>query len=106
MEEQTAASAVLQLFCAASRRLGQGIRYLVATPAWLAGVVTLGRVMQAAPAFTSVAATLSWPVDNMPRIARWRASAERVLALRAGGLPAPERASEPAGPVAAAPLVG
>ena len=87
--EQTAASAILQLFCAASARLGQGIPYLVATPAWLAGVVTLGWVMQAAQAFTCVAAALSWPVDHMPRIATWRASAERVLAMDAGQAPLP-----------------
>jgi putative ATP-binding cassette transporter len=28
-----------------------------------------------------VTAALSWPVDNLPRIAEWRASVERVLAL-------------------------
>jgi putative ATP-binding cassette transporter len=44
-------------------------------------VVTLGWVMQAAQAFQEVARALSWPVDQMPRIAAWRASAERVVAL-------------------------
>jgi putative ATP-binding cassette transporter len=107
--EQTAASAILQLFCAASARLGQGIPYLVATPAWLAGVVTLGWVMQAAQAFTCVAAALSWPVDHMPRIATWRASAERVLAMDAGHAPLPLPAPQPRpelSTVAVAGLVG
>jgi vitamin B12/bleomycin/antimicrobial peptide transport system ATP-binding/permease protein len=37
--------------------------------------------MQSAQAFQQVTAALSWPVDNLPRIAEWRASVERVLAL-------------------------
>jgi putative ATP-binding cassette transporter len=43
--------------------------------------LTLGRLMQSAQAFQQVTAALSWPVDNLPRIAEWRASVERVLAL-------------------------
>ncbi len=37
--------------------------------------------MQSAQAFQQVTSALSWPVDNLPRIAEWRASVERVLAL-------------------------
>jgi vitamin B12/bleomycin/antimicrobial peptide transport system ATP-binding/permease protein len=54
---------------------------LVGTPRFLAGTLTLGALMQSAQAFQQVTAALSWPVDNLPRIAEWRASVERVLAL-------------------------
>jgi len=54
---------------------------LVGTPRFLEGSLTLGRLMQSAQAFQQVTAALSWPVDNLPRIAEWRASVERVLAL-------------------------
>jgi putative ATP-binding cassette transporter len=54
---------------------------LVGTPRFLDGSLTLGRLMQSAQAFQQVTAALSWPVDNLPRIAEWRASVERVLAL-------------------------
>lgn len=87
---QTAAFVRLQLFCVGNTRLGAGLPILVATPAWLTGGVTLGWVMQAAQAFTEVAAALGWPVDHMPRLATWRASAERVVALHAACAPAPE----------------
>jgi len=54
---------------------------LVGTPRFLEGSLTLGRLMQSAQAFQQVTAALSWPVDNLARIAEWRASVERVLAL-------------------------
>ncbi len=40
--------------------------------------------MQTAQAFQQVTAALSWPVDNLARIAEWRASVERVLSLEEG----------------------
>lgn len=83
---QTRAFARLQLFCISNTRLGTGLPFLAATPAYLAGAVTLGWVVQAAQAFTQVVTALNWPVDHMPRIAVWRASAERVLALHAASL--------------------
>lgn len=54
---------------------------LVVTPRFIAGALTLGEVMQAAQAFQQVTAALTWPVDNLQRIAEWRASVERVLIL-------------------------
>ncbi len=57
---------------------------LVTTPRYIAGTITLGGVMQIAQAFQQVTAALSWPVDNLQRIAEWRASVERVLALEEG----------------------
>lgn len=57
---------------------------LVTTPRYIAGSITLGALMQTAQAFQQVTAALSWPVDNLQRIAEWRASVERVLALEEG----------------------
>ncbi|MBP0465249.1 ABC transporter ATP-binding protein/permease [Roseomonas sp. PWR1] len=57
---------------------------LVATPRYIAGTISLGTLMQTAQAFQQVTAALSWPVDNLARIAEWRASVERVLALEEG----------------------
>jgi putative ATP-binding cassette transporter len=37
--------------------------------------------MQTGQGFQQVVAALSWPVDNAARLAEWRASAERILAL-------------------------
>ncbi len=54
---------------------------LVGTPRFLSGAFSLGGLMQSAQAFQQVTSALSWPVDNLPRLAEWRASVERVLAL-------------------------
>jgi putative ATP-binding cassette transporter len=54
---------------------------LVAAPQYIAGAMSLGVLMQAAQAFQRLTSSLSWPVDNVGEIARWRASAERVLSL-------------------------
>ncbi|MBX9701400.1 MAG: hypothetical protein K2X74_18345 [Acetobacteraceae bacterium] len=78
---QSGAFALLELFVCFFTRFGLGLPFLIATPAYLAGVVTLGWVMQAAQAFQTVAGALSWPITNMPRLSTWRASAERVIVL-------------------------
>jgi putative ATP-binding cassette transporter len=101
---QSGAFALLEVFVCFFTRFGLGLPFLIATPAYLAGVVSLGWVMQAAQAFQTVAGALSWPIGNMPRIATWRASAERVIALheraaRLQAVPAPlsgTRATQPA----------
>lgn len=106
-ERQSRAFAKLEFFVCAVTRVGLGLPFLVATPAYLAGVVTLGWVMQAAQAFQTVAEALAWPVRSMPRLAQWRASAERVLALAdAAHAPEAAEASAPVGLPAAAPARG
>ncbi len=100
---QSGAFARLEVFVCGFTRFGLGLPFLLATPAYLAGVVTLGWVMQAAQAFQTVATALSWPVTHMPRIATWRASAERVITLRDSALAAAGAAAPaPAVPVPAA----
>ena len=54
---------------------------LVAAPQYIAGVMSLGALMQAAQAFQRLTSALSWPVDNVAGIAMCRASADRVLSL-------------------------
>jgi putative ATP-binding cassette transporter len=54
---------------------------LIAAPQYIAGVMSLGALMQAAQAFQRLTSALSWPVDNVAGIAICRASAERVLSL-------------------------
>jgi putative ATP-binding cassette transporter len=44
--------------------------------------MTLGEVMQAASAFTTVQAAFNWLVDNYPQLAEWTASARRVASLQ------------------------
>ncbi|MCB4823870.1 SbmA/BacA-like family transporter [Roseicella aerolata] len=80
-ERQSRAFARLEFFVCAVTRTGLGLPFLVATPAYLAGVATLGWLMQAAQAFQTVSEALRWPVQHMPRLATWRASAERVIVL-------------------------
>ncbi|WP_287365227.1 ABC transporter ATP-binding protein/permease [Thauera sp.] len=67
---------------------------LVAAPQYIAGVMTLGVLMQAAQAFQRLTSALSWPVDNLGELARCRASMDRIVSLYQDleALSAPERA--------------
>jgi len=54
---------------------------LVGSWRFLANVLSLGALMQSAQAFQQITSALSWPIDNLPQLAAWRASVERVMAL-------------------------
>src|ERR1044071_669773 len=54
---------------------------ILCAPKFLDGSMTLGEVMQAASAFTTVQFAFNWLVDNYPKIADWTASARRSAAL-------------------------
>ena len=54
---------------------------ILCAPKFLDGSMTLGEVMQAASAFTTVQAAFNWLVDNYPKMADWTASARRVASL-------------------------
>jgi putative ATP-binding cassette transporter len=71
----------LNLFQSAYITLAPVFPILVAAPRYLASEITLGGLMQTGQGFQQVVAALSWPVDNAARLAEWRASAERILAL-------------------------
>jgi putative ATP-binding cassette transporter len=81
---QTQGLARLTGFSAGYIALAPVFPILVATPRFIEGTITLGMLMQTAQAFQQVTAALSWPVDNLQRIAEWRASVERVLSLEDG----------------------
>jgi putative ATP-binding cassette transporter len=67
---QTSWSVLLQVF-----------PILVAAPRFIAGTITLGALMQISQAFQQAVSAMSWPIDNLAKVADWRASVERVLAL-------------------------
>jgi vitamin B12/bleomycin/antimicrobial peptide transport system ATP-binding/permease protein len=54
---------------------------ILCSPKFLDGSMSLGEVMQAASAFTTVQAAFNWLVDNYPKMADWTASARRVASL-------------------------
>jgi len=51
---------------------------LVAAPAYFAGHITLGSIVQVRYAYAQVSASLSWFVNAYQEIARWRANVERL----------------------------
>ena len=55
---------------------------IVASPAYFAGQITLGGLMQIAAAFGQVQLSLNWFVDNFARIAEWRSAVSRVVMFR------------------------
>jgi putative ATP-binding cassette transporter len=79
---QTAGLTRIILFTSAYSVLASPFPLLVSAPRYILGFITLGTLMQTAQAFQQVTASLSWPVDNLAIITQWRASVERVLALR------------------------
>lgn len=82
-DRQTRALAQLFYFSSSWSVLSQAFPVLVAAPRYFAGTISLGVLMQTAQAFQQMIAALAWPIDNIPRLAEWRASAERVLGLAA-----------------------
>ncbi len=79
--QQSTGLARLTAFSSGYGTLALVFPVLVGTSRFLSGALSLGGLMQSAQAFQQVTSALSWPVDNLPRLAEWRASVERVLAL-------------------------
>jgi putative ATP-binding cassette transporter len=65
----------------ASGLIAPVVPVLLCAPKFLDGSMSLGQVMQAASAFVIVQTAFSWLVNNYPRFADWRASAQRVASL-------------------------
>jgi len=78
---QTRGLTRLFIFTAGYSVLSTAFPVLIAAPRYIFGMISLGQLMQTAQAFQQLSSALSWPVDNMQRMAEWRASVERVLAL-------------------------
>jgi putative ATP-binding cassette transporter len=80
-DRQTTALANLMFFTSGWSMLPQIFPILVVAPRYIAGTITLGALMQTAQAFQQMTGALSWPIDNIPAVAEWRASVERVQVL-------------------------
>lgn len=80
-DRQTRALSHMMVFSASYSVLSAAFPILVAAPRYIAGTISLGVLMQTAQAFQQTVGALSWPIDNLPRVAEWRASVERVLNL-------------------------
>ena len=78
---QTEAWMKIVKFCSGYGVLNMAFPILAAAPHYIANKLTLGGLMQSAQSFSQVVTALSWPVNNMPGIAIWRTSVERVLSL-------------------------
>ena len=80
-QRQTHAWSHLFMLTSGYSVLSMAFPILVSAPRYILGSISLGALMQSAQAFQQTAGALSWPVDNMARVAEWRASVERVLGL-------------------------
>ncbi|MGZ4954745.1 MAG: ABC transporter ATP-binding protein/permease [Methylobacter sp.] len=83
-QRQTLAWSHLFMLTSGYSVLSMAFPILVSAPRYILGSIPLGALMQSAQAFQQMAGALSWPVDNMARVAEWRASVERVLGLSNG----------------------
>ena len=80
-DEQTHAWAKIIMFSSGYTVLSMAFPILVSAPRYILGSITLGALMQSAQGFQQLVSALSWPVDNLAKVAEWRASVERVLGL-------------------------
>ncbi|MFM8330875.1 MAG: ABC transporter ATP-binding protein/permease [Candidatus Methylumidiphilus sp.] len=80
---QTRAFGYILMFTSGYSVLSMAFPILVASPRYISGAITLGALVQSSQAFQQMASALSWPVDNLGKMAEWRASVERVLGLEA-----------------------
>ncbi len=79
--QQTQAWLSIMMFTSGYSVLSMAFPVLVTAPRYILGSITLGALMQAVQSFQQTVSALSWPVDNMAKVAEWRASVERVLGL-------------------------
>ncbi|MBK8814269.1 MAG: ABC transporter ATP-binding protein/permease [Methylococcaceae bacterium] len=78
---QTAAWKQIQIFSSGYSIVSMALPILSASPRYIAGTISLGPLIQSVQAFEQMVSALSWPVNNMAQIAKWRTSVERVLGL-------------------------
>ena len=81
-DRQSVAIGRLFLFTSGYAILSTAFPVMVAAPRFINGSITLGTLMQTAQAFQQMASALSWPIDNLQKVAEWRASVERVIKLQ------------------------
>jgi len=80
-KRQTTALIHIFLFTSSYSVLSTAFPIIIAAPRYIGGAITLGVLMQTAQAFQQMEAALSWPIDNLSKVAEWKASVERVLGL-------------------------
>ena len=80
-DDVTRALANMFFYSASWSVLSQVFPTLVVAPRYIAGLITLGVLIQSAQAFQQMVGALSWAIDNLGKVADWRASAERVFGL-------------------------
>ena len=68
----------LTFFTAGFSQVASIFPIVVAAPAYFAGRIPLGGLMQTSSAFGQVQGALSWFVDNYARLTEWRATVERL----------------------------
>jgi putative ATP-binding cassette transporter len=71
--------------------------YIVASPAYFAGLLQLGGLTQTASAFDRVQSALSFFVTTYRNLAQWRACAERLIGFEAATVYAEASAADPSG---------
>jgi putative ATP-binding cassette transporter len=72
----------LTFFTAGFTQVATIFPIVVAAPAYFAGRITLGGLIQTSSAFGQVQGALSWFVDNYARLTEWRATVERLTGFR------------------------
>ncbi len=78
---QTNALSKILMFTTGYSVVSMAFPIIAAAPRYISGAITLGSLIQSVQSFQQMAAALSWPVDNLAKVAEWRASVERVLGL-------------------------
>ena len=58
------------------------VPFLMAAPGYFEGKLSFGSLIIIVGAFNQVLGSLRWQVDNFSRIADWRATLSRVVAIR------------------------
>jgi len=72
----------LTFFTAGFGQVASIFPIVVAAPAYFAGRMPLGGLIQTSSAFGQVQGALSWFVDNYARLTEWRATVERLTGFR------------------------
>jgi vitamin B12/bleomycin/antimicrobial peptide transport system ATP-binding/permease protein len=72
----------LTFFTAGFTQVASIFPIVVAAPAYFAGRIPLGGLIQTSSAFGQVQGALSWFVDNYARLTEWRATVERLTGFR------------------------
>jgi putative ATP-binding cassette transporter len=73
--------------------------FLILAPRYFRGEIEMGTMVMVSSAFGAVSGSLSWLVDNYPRLAVWRATVQRLVGFeRSLQAPAAAVAPQPAAP--------